>query len=277
MSTIAVTDLTTLDGCEAVIERGLGTFVEVGEALLAIRDARLYRESYDTFEDYCAERWKLSRKRAYDLTAAAQVASTLSPMGDTPASERVARELAPLRSEPVQMREAWEEARVESGDREPTAAIVREKVRDRMGVHYSSETPEWSTPQDLFDALNAEFKFSLDVCATKELAKCKRFFSPEQDGLAQNWTGICWMNPPYGSEIPSWIEKASQSADSGATVVCLVPARTDTAWWWDFISYAEVRFLRGRLRFGGASAGAPFPSAVVVFGRPIKTVYWDWR
>jgi phage N-6-adenine-methyltransferase len=147
----------------------------------------------------------------------------------------------------------------------------------KMRVHGSSDTPEWSTPQDLFDALDAEFKFTLDVCATPGLEKCKRFFSPEQDGLSQKWKGSCFMNPPYGSEIGDWVAKAAASADESATVVCLVPARVDTAWWWDYCSFAEVRFLRGRLRFGGASAGAPFPSAVVIFGRPIKTVYWDWR
>jgi phage N-6-adenine-methyltransferase len=147
----------------------------------------------------------------------------------------------------------------------------------KMKVHGSSETPEWGTPQDLFDALHAEFKFTLDVCASPELAKCKRFFSPEQDGLSQNWTGACWMNPPYGSEIGAWIQKAADAADKGATVVCLVPARVDTGWWWDFVSYAEVRFLRGRLKFSGSETSAPFPSAVVVFGRPTKTRYWQWQ
>lgn len=274
MSTALTSDLSTLAGCEAVIERGLGTFVEVGEALLAIRNARLYRESHGTFEGYCRERWGMERAHAYRQIQSAEVAALVSPVGDIP-SERVARELAPLRDEPEQMREVWQEARAEAGEREPTAAIVREKVSNKMGVHFSSATPEWGTPQGLFDALNGEFGFTVDVCATKELAKCKRFFSPEQDGLAQTWTGVCWMNPPYGSEIAAWIEKAADAADRGATVVCLVPARVDTAWWWDYVSFAEVRFLRGRLKFGNAETSAPFPSAVVVFGRPTRTVYWQ--
>jgi phage N-6-adenine-methyltransferase len=158
-----------------------------------------------------------------------------------------------------------------------TAHAVRVLRADALGVHTSSATPEWSTPQDLFDALNGEFRFTLDVCATPGLEKCKRFFAPEQDGLSQKWKGSCFMNPPYGSEIGDWVAKAAASADEGATVVCLVPARVDTAWWWDYCSFAEVRFLRGRLKFGGAEASAPFPSAVVIFGRPTKTVYWDWR
>jgi phage N-6-adenine-methyltransferase len=142
---------------------------------------------------------------------------------------------------------------------------------------YSSATPEWETPQDLFDVLDAEFHFTLDVCATPDNAKCKLFFSEKDDGLAQEWRGVCWMNPPYGDEIPEWIGKAHQSAADGATVVCLVPARTDTAWWWDHCRHGEIRFLRGRLKFGGADAGAPFPSAVVVFPSKAKVVWWEWK
>jgi len=133
-------------------------------------------------------------------------------------------------------------------------------------VHYSSDSDEWETPQDLFDELNAEFKFDLDVCALPESAKCKRFFSPADDGLAQKWAGVCWMNPPYGQVIGEWMRKAAEAASDGATVVCLVPARVDTAWWWDYCLFGEIRFLRGRLKFGGAETSAPFPSAVVVFG-----------
>lgn len=158
-------------------------------------------------------------------------------------------------------------------------AEPREKSeRDPMEVHYSSATDEWETPQDLFDELDAEFHFDLDVCALPESAKCKRFFSPEDDGLAQGWTGTCWMNPPYGSEIGEWVEKARKSAGNGkATVVCLLPARVDTGWWWDNCRHGEVRFLRGRLKFGGGENAAPFPSAVVVFAPsvPAKTVYWE--
>lgn len=136
-----------------------------------------------------------------------------------------------------------------------------------MAVHYSSSTPEWATPQDLFDTLNAEFAFELDVCATPENAKCDRYYTAEQDGLAQPWEGVCWMNPPYGDGIGKWVQKARESAENGATVVCLVPARVDTGWWWDNCWQGEVRFIRGRLKFGGGETGAPFPSALVIFGR----------
>ena len=147
----------------------------------------------------------------------------------------------------------------------------------------TSETPEWATPQDLFDLLDNEFHFTLDVCATPENAKCAQFFTKEDDGLSLDWSGVCWMNPPYGEEIPKWMAKAYESAQAGATVVCLVPARVDTEWWWDCCRYGLIRFLRGRLKFGGAESGAPFPSAVVIFRlNPYGTIedgveWWEWR
>ena len=134
-----------------------------------------------------------------------------------------------------------------------------------MAVHFSSETDEWPTPQDFFDRLNEEFHFELDVCATHENAKCPRYFTRRENGLLQQWTGVCWMNPPYGREIGQWVKKAYESALGGATVVCLLPSRTDTAWWHDYCMKGEIRFVRGRLKFGDASENAPFPSAVVVF------------
>lgn len=149
--------------------------------------------------------------------------------------------------------------------------IVSENVpslAERLrSVHFRSESCEWATPQDFFDALNEEFGFELDVCATSENAKCGKFFTKTDDGLVQAWKGICWCNPPYGREIKFWVEKAMRTAKAGdATVVCLVPARTDTHWWHDFVSKAdEVRFVKGRLKFGGHTNSAPFPSAVVVF------------
>jgi len=130
---------------------------------------------------------------------------------------------------------------------------------------FTSSTCEWETPQDIFDALNKEFGFTLDVCATKENAKCKEFYSKEQNGLSRDWHGVCWMNPPYGRVIGKWVEKAYQSTKTGATIVCLVPSRTDTKWWHDYCMKGEIRFIRGRLKFGGSKNSAPFPSAIVIF------------
>jgi phage N-6-adenine-methyltransferase len=132
-------------------------------------------------------------------------------------------------------------------------------------VHFSSATDLWETPQWLFDEYDKQHLFTLDVCALPENAKCAHYFTPEQDGLRQEWTGRCWMNPPYGREIGAWVRKAYESANRGATVVCLLPARTDTRWWHEYCMKGEIRFLRGRLKFGDSKNSAPFPSAVVIF------------
>lgn len=130
----------------------------------------------------------------------------------------------------------------------------------------SSNSDTWETPPEFFKAYDHEFRFALDVCATSENAKCKRYYTPEQDGLAQTWNGVCWMNPPYGRKIVRWVKKAYESAVAGATVVCLLPARTDTKWFQEYcLKSRDIRFIRGRLRFVSAKNSAPFPSVVVVF------------
>ena len=131
---------------------------------------------------------------------------------------------------------------------------------------FSSKTDLWETPQEFFNTMDKEFHFNLDVCALPENAKCAAYYTPEMDGLAQPWYGRCWCNPPYGREIGRWVEKASESAADGSLVAMLLPARTDTRWFHDYIlGKAEVRFLRGRLKFGNSKNSAPFPSMVVVF------------
>lgn len=141
----------------------------------------------------------------------------------------------------------------------------------KMRVHYSSRSREWATPWDFYAALDAEFDFTLDPCATADNAKCPKFYTREQDGLAQSWAGErVYMNPPYGKGIAKWVRKAAESArtENGAqVVVCLLPARTDTAWFHDYIygKADEIRFLRGRLKFSESKVAAPFPSMVVVF------------
>ena len=133
-----------------------------------------------------------------------------------------------------------------------------------QNVHFMSQSVEWATPDWLFEEYDREFGFTLDVCATPELAKCEKFYS--ENGLLEDWSGVCWMNPPYGREIWKWLRKAYRSSLKGVTVVCLIPSRTDTAWWHDFVMKAdEIRFIRGRLKFGGAKNSAPFPSAMVIF------------
>ena len=133
----------------------------------------------------------------------------------------------------------------------------------------SSLTPEWATPQKLFDELNDEFHFTLDPCSTHENAKCERHYTKEDDGLSQDWGGqVVFCNPPYGRELPKWVKKCHDESKMGAIVVMLIPSRTDTAWFHDYIyGKAEIRFIRGRLKFGDSKNSAPFPSMIVIFRR----------
>lgn len=143
----------------------------------------------------------------------------------------------------------------------------------QTGLMFSSATDDWATPQWFFDALDAIYRFDLDVCASADNAKCARYFSAKENGLQQTWQGVCWMNPPYGRAIGQWVQKAFESAQQGATVVCLLPARVDTRWWHDYCAKAaEVYFIKGRLKFGDGANSAPFPSAVVVFRKTVADV-----
>lgn len=140
-----------------------------------------------------------------------------------------------------------------------------------MDVHYSSKTNEWYTPQEVFDPLNEEFNFTLDPCCTPKSSKCEKYFTKEDDGLKQNWGGhTVFINPPYGREIGKWVKKAYDESKNGSTCVMLIPARTDTSYWHDYIfNKAEVRFQRGRIKFekpdGTKGDRAPFPVAFVIF------------
>lgn len=148
-------------------------------------------------------------------------------------------------------------------------------------VHFQSSNKEWETPSNLFIPLRKEFNIVFDVCATEVNTKCKAFFDRKINGLAQNWAAIiedisegkasCWMNPPYGRGIDLWVKKAHDEALKGVTTVSLLPARTDTSWFHNYIhGKHEVRFLRGRVKFVDAPSSAPFPSMIVIF-RPKQT------
>lgn len=130
----------------------------------------------------------------------------------------------------------------------------------------SSNSQEWATPQEFYDKLNEEFSFTLDPCSTHENAKCKKHYTREENGLSKSWGGeVVFCNPPYGRELPKWVRKCHEESKH-AVVVMLIPARTDTSYFHDYIyGKAEVRFIRGRLRFGNAKFTAPFPSMVVIF------------
>lgn len=131
----------------------------------------------------------------------------------------------------------------------------------------SSKKHDWATPQELFDKLNAEFGFTLDAAASPHNAKCERYWTFEDNALHQRWEGVVWLNPPYGRDIKKWIAKAHTEAQKGATVVCLVPARTDAEFFqrMAFEHAAEIRFIKGRIKFMGAKDPAPFPTMLLIF------------
>ena len=152
-----------------------------------------------------------------------------------------------------------------------------------MEVHFSSKSNEWNTPDDLYNTLHNEFNFTLDPCTNGENNKCNKFYTEKENGLIQDWSkDIVFMNPPYGREISQWIEKAYNDSLKGAKVVCLIPSRTDTKYWHDFIfnKASEVRFIKGRLKFGNSKNSAPFPSSIVVYDNNFnntKYTTFDYR
>lgn len=139
---------------------------------------------------------------------------------------------------------------------------------------FTSNSIEWGTPQKLFDELNAEFHFTLDPCANEENHKCDKYFTMEDDGLSKSWEReVVFCNPPYGRALHKWVEKCyEEHIKHNITVVMLIPARTDTSYFHDYIYHnSEIRFIRGRLKFNDGNNPAPFPSMIVVYrGRPIK-------
>jgi len=139
----------------------------------------------------------------------------------------------------------------------------------------SSLDDTWTTPRDFFEKLHQEFNFELDAAALKSSAVVPNYLGPDhdylwrRDALTVEWAnasggGAVWLNPPYGRVIKDFVAKADAESKKGITVVCLVPSRTDTKWWWDSCIHHEVRFIKGRLKFGDGGGSAPFPSAVIV-------------
>lgn len=151
-------------------------------------------------------------------------------------------------------------------------AAVLGGMKAKNNGRYNGNGREWETPPELFAELDAEFNFTLDPCATAANAKCARFFTEEDNGLEQDWSGErVFMNPPYGREVYAWTRKAREEAATGALVVGLLPASTDLAWWHeDVVDHAEVRYIRGRVRFltGGPYRASGFFASVIVVWRP---------
>jgi len=272
-------DARRLAELEQTIQGGLERFIETGQALLEVRDSRLYRINYPTFEAYCKGRWGITPQHAGRLMSAVEVVGALEPTGSIPTSEAVARELAPVLREqgPEAVREVWAEA-VEASAGTPTAAAVRAVVigpdatRPKWnpgGALMSSETPEWYTPRHVVDAVaRALGTIDLDPCA--EPAKgvpATQHLTPADDGLTHPWNGRVYMNPPYGRSIGDWTGKLRDEHAAGRVTeaIALLPARTETDWW-AVLDAEWVCFIHGRLSFSDGDTAAPFPSAAVYLG-----------
>lgn len=299
---LAPFDIARLANYEETIEQGLQTFYEVGSALAAIRGDRLYRQTHDTFEDYCRVRWGMSRIHAHRLIEAAEVREHLLPIGNTPpATESQIRPLTQL--DPDQQRQAWQRAVETAPNGKVTAAHVEHIAREfkpvptipepapitvvsqpaPMAVHFSSATPEWYTPRNIIDRVMEFFdEIDLDPCSNSKESPnvpARQVYTEADDGLAQPWWGRVYINPPYGDGIGRWTLKARESYEAWRdwadepenetphveAIILLLPARTDTEWFSHLQNYA-VCFIRGRLKFVGAENSAPFPSMLVYLG-----------
>ena len=140
----------------------------------------------------------------------------------------------------------------------------------RLTKQFESAKTDWETPDDVFIPLDKEFGFSLDVAASAQNTKCSSFLSEEDNALEKQWSGTCWCNPPYGRDLQKWVRKAVIETWNHVTTVMFIPARTNTKWWHEFcIPFGEVRFVKGRPKFGGANQGLPWPLAIIIFrGKP---------
>lgn len=273
-----------LDECEAVIERGLKTFVDVGRALLEIRDSGLYRDGYATFEDYCRERWGMMRAHAYRMIDAASVVDNLSPMGDIlPTSERQARPLTRLSAE--QQAEAWTRAVETAPEGKITAAHVENVVREMQApepaqpvphVAHNSGNNEWYTPAEYIQAARIVMGgIDLDPASSaiaNQTVQASTYFTAEDDGLRYAWDGRVWMNPPYsGDLIGRFTEKLCTHYAAGDVreAIVLVNNATETTWFQGMMVHASaVCFVRRRIKFidtDGNPSGAPLQGQAILY------------
>ena len=285
---ITETEVTRLVECEAVIERGLKTFVDVGNALLEIRDSRLYRADYGTFEDYCRGKWNMQRAYAYRLIGAAEVVSNLSPIGDIlPATETQARPLTSLPAD--QQAQAWSYAVETAPVTGITAAHVQSVVNQfkqepaqeyqepaKPHVSHNSGNNEWYTPTEYIEAARAVMgDIELDPASSEianQTVKARVYFTAEDDGLRFHWDGRVWMNPPYSSElIGKFTDKLVQHFAGGdvTEAIVLVNNATETGWFQTMLVCASaVCFIKRRVKFidmDGNPSGAPLQGQAILY------------
>jgi phage N-6-adenine-methyltransferase len=271
---------------EKIIEQGFNTFMEVGTSLLEIRDSRLYRGSYGTFEDYCRTRWGMSKTHANRMIEAAKVAENLTPIGVIPATESQARPLVSL--PPQQQQEEWTEAtqKAESESRPVTARDVTDAVyKLKPHVAQNSGENEWYTPPEFIEAARKVMGgIDLDPASSEianQIVHAKYYFTKEDDGLKKPWYGNVFMNPPYASElIKQFASKfASHVVDGSISQgIVLVNNATETAWFRELIDCASaVVFTSGRVRFldPQGNPGAPLQGQAFIYCGPDAIEFLD--
>jgi phage N-6-adenine-methyltransferase len=250
----------TLEQCESVIERGLNTFVEVGSALMEIRDSRLYQTTHATFEDYCRERWGLARSTAYQLIDAFAVVENVRNCGQIPQNESQARPLTSL--PPEQQIEAWKLAVETAPEGKITGAHVQSAVDQiaprPVSYHVSDDSYEWYTPREYIEAARQVMgSIDLDPASSEEaqvVVRADEFYTKEDDGLSHSWYGNVWLNPPYNMPLISdFINHTINDYKSGKieSAIILTNNSTDTAWFHALLEF-PVCFTRGRIQFWGA-------------------------
>jgi len=268
---------TELEHHEAIIERGLMTFTEVGTSLMTIRDKRLYKETHSTFESYCQERWGWSKSHANRHIQAAHLGEILAPMGVKPTTERQARELTPLLDQPDVLRETWDQVQAEGN---VTAQSIRDAVRERaviktVHVSWNSGQNEWYTPSYIIEkARYVMGGIELDP-ASSEIAnatvKAQEYFTIVDNGLEQDWWGKVWLNPPYSQPDITNFAKAviTKSYDQ---IMILVNNATETNWFQMMAAHANIICLvNKRVKFldeTGAATGAPLQGQAILYKGP---------
>lgn len=303
MDELTLTERYDLLGYENAIRKGLKTFIDVGNALMAIRDGRLYRVEYATFEEYCDNKWGFTDRRARQLIGAAQVAGNIGTVvPEMPTGESVLRPLVGM--EPASQREVYQRAAATAPNGKVTAAHVEATRREyqaavptiaatpapesapngkhKMSVHFSSESPEHYTPTLVIAAaVDCMGAIDLDPCSNSKDSPnvpALDHYIAADNGLSMPWFGRVYMNPPYGREIGDWVSKLKREYEAGNTTeaIALVPARTDTQWFRSLDCFACC-YVTGRLTFIGNDAPAPFPSAIFYLGEDMQKFYYAFR